>query len=307
MTGLLTELGKKIADRWLTALILPGLLFVAATVCAHLLGWRHALDPACLAAGLNRAGTALAGKPAPIAVAVVAALLAATGAGLGAHAMAAAVHRVYIARGPRRLLRRLMRTHRRTRPGHPQAQPAARWPVTALHGWSGWCLARLLTRRRQAQTRALRRHPPPPKRYLPARATVIGDRFRLTGERVNAQYGLDATAVWPRLWLLLPDAARGTVQAAHSQYQAAVTLTAWGVLYLALGTAWPPALLAGTITVVTGYRRAVTAAAVLADLIEAAIDTHQPEIAGIAGIALPHGRITPTDGIQINDLLNKRA
>jgi hypothetical protein len=51
----------------------------------------------------------------------------------------------------------------------------------------------------------------------------------------------------------------------------------------------------------------VSTGAVVADLIESSIDVHQSEIAAIAGVALPNGRITTAQGLRINDLLNKRA
>jgi hypothetical protein len=284
VTGLLAELGKKIADRWLSTLLLPGLLFTTAVLCAYLLGWRHALDPAALTTGLDRFGKALSGHAARIVMTVIAAGLAATVAGLAAHGLAALVHSTYVARPQWWLVRR--RNHRRIAVG----------PL-----W--W----LLHRRRKARNAAARRQPRPPVRYQPRCATPIGDRLRLIGERIDAQYGLDATLAWPRLWLLLPDSNRTAVQTAHDQYRAATALTAWGLLYLALGAIWPPALLAAAIAAAVGYRRAQATAAVLADLIEATIDTQQHALAAVAGITLLHGRITPTDGIRINDVLNKRA
>jgi hypothetical protein len=218
-------------------------------------------------------------------VAVVAAGLAATGAGLAAHALAALVHRAYVAPSPRWWLIRRRR--------------GSRVAVGPL--W--W----LLHRRRTARAAVAGRRPRPPVRYLPRCATPIGDRFRLIGERIDAQYGLDTTLAWPRLWLLLPDTNRNAVQSAYDHYRAASTLTAWGLLYILLGITWPPALFASVITAAVGYRRAVAAAAVLADLIEATIDTQQLALAAIAGITLPHGRITPNDGLRVNDILNKRA
>jgi hypothetical protein len=45
----------------------------------------------------------------------------------------------------------------------------------------------------------------------------------------------------------------------------------------------------------------------LADLVEAAVDTYQRPLADALGVDLPHGRITPAEGARINDILNKRA
>ncbi|MEV6350104.1 hypothetical protein [Actinoplanes sp. NPDC051851] len=285
MTGLLTEFGKKLADRWLSTLVLPGLLFAVAALGGHLLGWRHALDATALITGLDRIGRALAGHPARIVVAVVAVGLAATAAGLAAQGLAALVHRVYVARGPRCWLL----------PRRDGSRVAA-GPL--------WLLLR---RRRRARAAAAVRRSRPPVRYLPRCATPIGDRFRLIGERVDAQYGLDATLAWPRLWLLLGDPHRTAVQNAYTRYQAATALSGWALLYLALGVAWPPALLAAAVAFVVGYHRAANAAAVLADLVEATIDVQQRALAEIAGVELAHGRITRADGRRINDMLNKRA
>ncbi|MFI2478485.1 hypothetical protein [Nocardia xishanensis] len=65
--ALLSELGKKLAERWLSLLVLPGLVFLAAAWCAYTLGHAHALDTALLVrttrmkvsgARLDAAGTA---------------------------------------------------------------------------------------------------------------------------------------------------------------------------------------------------------------------------------------------------------
>lgn len=285
MTGLLTELGKRVAERWLSTLLLPGLLYTTAIICAHQLGWRHALDAGYLQTRIDHGYHTLAAHPGRIITAVIVTGLAATAAGLAAHAIATPVHRAFVAPSPRWWL---IPRRRRSR--------MAAGPL-----W--W----LLRRRTKARAAIAGRRPRPPVRYLPRCATPIGDRFRLIGERIDAQYGLDATLAWPRLWLLLPDTARAPVQTAHEQYRAATTLTAWGLLYLTLAPIWPPALPAGIAAAVLGYRRALTAAEVLADLIEATIDTQQPALAAIAGITLQHGRITRADGHRINDILNKRA
>lgn len=37
------------------------------------------------------------------------------------------------------------------------------------------------------------------------------------------------------------------------------------------------------------------------------MDIHQRQLAEAVGVELPHGRITPAEGLRINDILNKRA
>ena len=44
MGDILAELGKNLADRWLTLLVLPGALYLAVLAAARTLGQEHALD-----------------------------------------------------------------------------------------------------------------------------------------------------------------------------------------------------------------------------------------------------------------------
>ncbi|MEU6496865.1 hypothetical protein ABZ890_41940 [Streptomyces sp. NPDC046984] len=268
MNTVLAELGKKLADRWMGALLLPGLLFVATAVCGVLLGQGSALDSAHLADELTRLGERMTTGPAATALTVAWALLAATVSGLVVQALAAAVRRVRVARRPRR--------------------------------WVRW-------RRERARAARERDGGSSPDRYLPARITDIGDRFRLVDERVDAQYGLSAALAWPRLWFLLPDTARPLISSAYSRYQSSSETTAWGLLTMCLGLFWWPALPVGAVLGLVGRHRGRDSGAALADLVEAAVDLHQRQLAEALGIALPHGRITPAEGLQINDMLNKRA
>jgi hypothetical protein len=259
--SLLAELGKRLPERWLGAVLLPGLLFVAAAACGVLLEHRSALDLARLNAEMDRLGGWLSSRPAATVLAVIGALLAATIAGLAAQGLAAVVRRVWTSRRP------------------------SRW---------------VARRRRKAKAGSL-------ERYLPARATEIGDRFRLADERVDAQYGLAVALVWPRLWLLLPETVRPVISGVYSRYQVSTETTAWGLLTALLGLIWWPALALGAIVVLVGYRRGRKSGAALADVVEAAVDTHQRQLAEALGVDLPHGRVTPAEGLRINDVLNKRA
>ncbi|MFD8569139.1 hypothetical protein [Streptomyces sp. NPDC059639] len=265
MNTVLAELGKKLADRWMGAVLLPGLLFVAAAVCGVLLGHGSALDRTYLSDELARAGTRLAGRPAAIALTVTGTLLAATVSGLAVQALAFAVRRMRVSRRPLRL---------------------ARW------------------RRERARAATGRTGP---ERYLPARITGIGDRFRLVDERVDAQYGLSAALAWPRLWLLLPETTRPVISAAYSRYQSSSETTAWGLLAGVLGLFWWPALPVAVALGLVGRHRGRSSGAAVADLVEAAVDIHQRQLAEALGVDLPHGRITPAEGLQINGMLNKRA
>jgi hypothetical protein len=268
METVLAELGRKLADRWLGAVLLPGLLFVAAVVCGVLLGQDSALDWTRLADELTRLGERTTSRPAATVLAVTGALLAATLSGLAVQGLAVAVRRVRVARRPRR--------------------------------WVRWRRERARAVRERGGGRS-------PERYLPARITDVGDRFRLVDERVDAQYGLSAALAWPRLWLLLPETVRPPVGAAYARYQSSSETTAWGVLTLLLGLVWWPALPVGAVLGLVGRSRGRASGAVLADLVEAAVDIHQRQLAEALGVDLPHGRITPAEGLRINDMLNKRA
>ncbi|MFF0623769.1 hypothetical protein [Streptomyces sp. NPDC004296] len=55
------------------------------------------------------------------------------------------------------------------------------------------------------------------------------------------QYGLDLAAVWPRLWLVLPQEARDEVTAARRRVEAAAQLATWAVPFAAVPVLWWPA------------------------------------------------------------------
>ncbi|MEU8265317.1 hypothetical protein AB0C02_32540 [Micromonospora sp. NPDC048999] len=269
MTDLIATVGKKITERWLAAILLPGLLYVAVIGWAVLAGQRHALDLPWLAnrlTGLWQQHTSSPGT----AVVAIATLLAAAGlAGVAATAAAEdGVHRLWTIRGPQR-----------------------------------W----LDIRRRKTEARWQGREPQPPRRYLPERATAIGERFRLIGTRIEAQYGLSVTAAWPRIWILTDNDARTLIGTAHRRYYTDTALAAWGLLYLPWTIRWWPAVVIAIAALAVGYRRALASSAVLATLIEATVDAHTTGLAKTLGVDLPEGRLTPEEGNRINNILIKRA
>jgi hypothetical protein len=266
MEALLGELGRRIADRWLVQLVLPGLLWLAAAVTALVVGHAHALDVDRLIRHADLTASAVPARPVPIAMALAAAVALAAVAGLAAQGTARALQAVWVGQW---------------RP--PAASLAAR-----------------ITARRARKARG-----PLPERYLPSRPTWIGDRLRLAGERVNAQYGLHLPIIWTALWQLLDDPARTPVQDARDRFDQSLRLAAWGLLHLALAVIWWPALLIGAAVFATAWRRGRTTAATLADLVEATVDTHHRALADSLGIALPHGRLTPAESALINDQLHK--
>jgi len=63
----------------------------------------------------------------------------------------------------------------------------------------------------------------------------MGDRLRACHVRINRAYGLDLTAAWPRLRLIVPGTVRSELGGARDAFSAAARLAAWAVLYLILG------------------------------------------------------------------------
>jgi hypothetical protein len=110
-------------------------------------------------------------------------------------------------------------------------------------------------------------------RYQPTR---VGNTLRAGESRPAEKYGLDAVALWPHLWLLLPDSTRDELTAARSALDSAVGAFIWGVLFLVF-TVWTPwAAVAGVVVAVTAYQFWVpNRAEVFADLVEAAFDLHR--------------------------------
>ncbi|MFI7453982.1 hypothetical protein ACIBQX_41290 [Nonomuraea sp. NPDC049714] len=130
--GLLTELGKKVTERWLTLILLPGLCFVAALWCAVLLGHSHAVDVAML---IQRTRSRLAGTGGDavtvvVTVAVVL-LVAVAAAGLARLAVGAMERLWLLERRGRRVTwpgRRLALVDERVRAEYHGLRAALVWP-----------------------------------------------------------------------------------------------------------------------------------------------------------------------------------
>ncbi|MFC4534745.1 hypothetical protein [Sphaerisporangium dianthi] len=272
METLLGELGKRISDRWVIRLVLPGLLWLVAAATAVVLGHARPFDAAALVQRAEQAGMALSARPVAAAAAVAAVLGAAVVAGLTAQALGRAVRAVWLGlwRGPAAPLGRRVRAWRLRR-------ATARPPEGAAV----------------------------PGRFLPARPTWIGDRFRLAGERVDAQYGLRLALVWIPLWQVLEEPIRTPVQEAADRFDETVRLAGWGALYAATGVLWWPGLPVGALVMVIAWRQGRAAAAGFADVVEATVDTRHRALAEALGVALPHGRLTRAEAAVINDLLHK--
>jgi hypothetical protein len=283
MTGFLAEIGSKLADRWAALLVLPGLLYAAAVTAAAVLGQQHALSYALL----SRKVTAWAGSPAlrsagGTALLVGAILAGSVLAGLAATAGGRCVETLWTLPGRHGPARRLANWRReRSRQAKAIADDERSTP------------AQVTKAIRQADRICL---------VEADRPTWIGDRLHACHVRIQRAYGLDLTAAWPRLWLVVPDAVRSELGEARDAFSAAARLTAWAILYLVLGAWWWPALLIALITGLTAIRKARPTAGNLADLIESAVDLHGGELAAQLGVS---GPLTPAQGRQLTALMGK--
>jgi hypothetical protein len=269
MTDLIAAIGTKALERWLTAILLPGLLYAVIAGWALVAGHDHALDLPWLAAHLSDLWQHHASSPGTAVVAIAALLGGASLAGMAATIVAEdGVHRLWTIRGPQK-----------------------------------W----LDIRCKRAQSRWAGRDPQPPEGYLPGRATAIGEHFRLIGERVQAQYGLSVTDAWARIWIITTADTRTLINTAYRRYFADATLAAWALLYLPWTVRWWPAAIIAAGALALGYWRAHADSEVLAALIEATVDVHATDLAATLGVDLREGRVTVEEGNRINNILNKGA
>jgi hypothetical protein len=120
--------------------------------------------------------------------------------------------------------------------------------------------------------RRLASTPKVPNRRMPTR---LGNILRASEGRPGAHYGLDAVVCWPRLWLLLPEAAKQEVSAARGALNAAAQLWLWAVLFVGW-TVWAWwALPVGILIAAGSYSRVLGAAATYAELVESCYDVHR--------------------------------
>ena len=295
MNGLLDELGKKVADRWLTTLLLPGLLWVCTAVLAWQLRWAHALDPTVLEPLLRQLGrNHPAGQSAAV---VVGALIAAAGVAMSATGVGAVIRAV--------------------RPAVIRSRPAQRLRAARVKRWDQ---ARLLAEQLEegelsvavgSVTAGPRIADARARQYAislekPEHATWVGDRMRANAVRIHRAYGLDINLVWPRLWVVLPDWLRADIAAAQGSYNTVSILLGWAVLYSVLGLIWGPALLVAAVVLTVSSVRARSAAEALCQLVETATDLYGPALAEQLRIPC-NGALTPAVGSAITEVLGKAA
>ena len=114
---------------------------------------------------------------------------------------------------------------------------------------------------------------PTGSRLLPTRT---GNTLRAAETRPIDKYGLDAVALWPHLWLLLPEVTRSELAAARRSLDTAVGACVWGVLFIAFTPlTWWALPLGLAIAAAAAWVWVPARAEVFADLVEAAFDLHR--------------------------------
>ncbi|WP_328410913.1 hypothetical protein [Nocardia sp. NBC_00403] len=289
MNAFLTELGKNLATRWASAIALPAAVFVAVVVVAVVLGPSHALDFNLLRTRMTAVSTG------PALVWAAAAFLAATAVvGLAMTALGGVVIAAWGATGTGAGRPFVALRHRRWRRAAAQADAAVKAVLVDRSNRRAKSKARRAVLRRDAISE-----------IEPACPTWAGDRLRTVDDRVSRGTGLDLTTTWPRLWLVLPDAARIEVTMVQERCASAARTPVWGLAYLAVGVYWWPALVSGVCALLVSRRRIRRAVGVYADLVEASVDLYARDVANQLGFELT-GRLTPAIGEQLTEVLQKR-
>lgn len=292
MTGFLSALGGRLAERWASLLALPGLLYAAVAAVAAARGW-WGLTLTSLAGRQPEAALAEAGVPPSLRGAALTAaflagiLLGAAGAGLLAQAVTVPVEALWCGVWPLWLA---PLTHRLSR------RRVRRWTraderVTDASGQGAARDAAVAARNRISLAE-------------PIRPTWMADRLQAVEDRVWGQYGLDLTSCWPRLWLIVPESVQITVGAARDRFAAAVLTGAWAVLYAGLALLWWPVACVAVVAGFVAWRRARTSAADLADLVEAVVDLYAATLAKELGFPAP-AQVNPALGHRITEWLRK--
>jgi hypothetical protein len=288
------ELAKKVAERWLTLLVLPGLLYVGAAGAGRLLGHRHWHDTGRLR---HRVDVLAGGHPqndlGVVLLVATAVLLAAATAGLAAQGLGRIAERLAMGQWPVGPLT----TWRRRRWLAAKEAHATAVREKARLRLQDKETGRLDTDRLNAARNRV-------SLVEPAHPTWMADRMRAVDQRVHQTYDLDLASAWPRLWLVIPDVARDELREARDGFGAGCRLTGWGVLYLGLGLCWWPAAVIGMGTILTGWRRSRAAIGGYADLVESTVDLYGRDLARALGLDC-EGALTPRIGVAITERLRK--
>ncbi|TDT31417.1 hypothetical protein EV562_11123 [Streptomyces sp. BK208] len=279
-SAFLSALGGRIAERWLAALALPGLLFLAAAGAATVLGHAHWSDVERLRDRVDTLSASPASHSAGTVVLVALGVLAgAAVTGAAAQVLGSGVELLWCAQPHGPVLRSVAdRRLRRWRAADARFRTALVAAGRArIEGSDDADRLTGIAERRHAERDRIASVPP-------RHPFAMGDRLAVPAQRLWRANGLDLTAAWPHLWLLAADGTRGELQAARLRFTASARLCAWGAGYLVMGLWWWPAALAGVVAVASGVRRGHAAADAFAELTEALADLHVRDLAAALGV-----------------------
>ena len=278
MGGLLSELSKKLAEQWLTLLVLPGALYLAVAAAGRTLGQSAALDVGRLTQAISDAArtpqvTTVGGQAVLLAVILTGAAVT----GLAAQSLGSVVERVALAAGwgvwpwPFGELAE-----------HHVARRQRRWDAARAE----YEALRLLDRAPRPADR-----PRPRERHRaahrcerisverPERPTWSGDRIHATAVRLDRDAHVNLLTLWPHLWVVLPENIRGEISRARATLTRAAVLGGWAPLYLPLAWWWWPAVPLAATLVVVSARRLRAASDTYAALLEASARLHLTDLA----------------------------
>lgn len=306
MDGFLTELGKKLAERWLTLLVLPGALYLAVLATALTLRHAHPFDIGRLAARITTWATMSSSRGFGGQVVLITAVFAgAAVVGILTQTLGSAVERLWLAA--------------EWRAWPPVARHLAAWRVARRRRrWNTAARAYHEHRERAARARAQGRYTDPVPRDAvwrrmtrvaleePARPTWCGDRVHAVEVRVGRDLHLDLAVVWPYLWLTMPDTLRAEITAARQALTRATVLSAWTMPYVVLAVWWWPSAPIAVCIAIAGLVRTSTATDAYALLLEAAARLHTADLAQKMGLDVS-GAITPDTADSLTRLLHSRT
>ncbi|MEU8777323.1 hypothetical protein [Streptomyces sp. NPDC048606] len=106
--------------------------------------------------------------------------------------------------------------------------------------------------------------------------TRVGNVLRTAETRPRDKYGLDVVALWPHLWLSLPEEDRLALAEARAALDRSVATVIWGLGFVAFGYWNPWAIPIGLLLALATHRWWLPGRAVVyADLLEAGVDLHR--------------------------------
>jgi hypothetical protein len=117
--------------------------------------------------------------------------------------------------------------------------------------------------------------PADPDERMPTR---VGNSLRAAELWPKEKYGLDAVVCWTRLWLVMPESAKGELMMARARLDAALAALLWSLLAVSW-TAWTVLVL--PVVAITGfaaYLATLDSARLYGTLVEAAFDLYRPAL-----------------------------